>query len=217
MADAYGAALGRHDDRPWVGLCMVASIDGSTVMDGASAELSSPTDIAVLGRLRSIADVIIVGAGTASVEGYGPPKKPGQRVGVVSLHGRIDFETQLFRSGAGFVITNGASAFAVPAGVDVIRSGDDTVDLELAVGALAGLVEDCRVVQVEGGASLNGSLLDADVFDELNITTSPVAIGGVGPRLAVGAAQRTRRYDLAQLAVDDQSFVFSRWLRRRGG
>lgn len=217
VADAYAAPLGSRDDRPWVGLCMVTSVDGSTVMDGTSGELSSPTDIAVLARLRAIADVIVVGAGTARDEGYGPPKKPGQRVGVVSRSGAIDFGTELFGSGAGFVITSAASSFPVPSGIDVIRCGEVAVDFDGALRALPDLLGECRVVQVEGGASLNASMFDVDVFDELNITTSPVTVGGIGPRLALGAAQAARRYDIAQLAVDERSFVFTRWLRRRGG
>ena len=72
------------------------------------------------------------------------------------------------------------------------------------------------MVQAEGGAILNGALLDADVIDEINLTTSPVAVGGTGPRLAAGAGNLAHRFDLAQLAIDDQSFLYARWLRRRG-
>ena len=118
VADAYGAPLGGPSDRPWVALCMVASIDGSTVFDGASGGLSNPTDIAVLLQLRSLAQVILVGAGTANTEGYGPPSG-GQRVGVVTRAGSVDFDSDLFTSGAGFVVTAADSTFAVPDGVDV--------------------------------------------------------------------------------------------------
>ena len=53
IAEAYATPLGTHADRPWVGLCMVASIDGSTVVDGVSAGLSSDNDFSVLQQLRS--------------------------------------------------------------------------------------------------------------------------------------------------------------------
>ena len=36
-------------DRPWVGVCMIASLDGATVVDGRSGGLGNPTDRAVLG------------------------------------------------------------------------------------------------------------------------------------------------------------------------
>ena len=70
--------------RPWVGICMVASLDGATVVEGRSGGLSNPQDAAVLARLREAADVIIVGAATVRQESYGPPRKAGQRIGVVT-------------------------------------------------------------------------------------------------------------------------------------
>ena len=83
---------------------MVASIDGTTVIDQRSTGLSSAVDQEVLATLRSLADLVIVGAGTVRAERYGPPKKPGQRIGVVSHRGDIDPRLALFTSGAGFLI-----------------------------------------------------------------------------------------------------------------
>lgn len=215
VADAYGIPLGSRADRPWVALCMVASIDGSTVLGGASGGLSNPTDIAVLLQLRSLAQVILVGAGTANAEGYGPPSG-GQRVGVVSRSGSVDFESDLFASGAGFVVTTADSTFSVPDGIDVLRAGTGAVDMAEAVRRLPELVANCHVVQAEGGPSLNGALATADVVDEMNVTTSSATIGGNGPRLTTGADAKVQRFDVAQVAIDDVSFVYTRWLRRRG-
>lgn len=212
--DAYDAPLGRRTDSPWVSLCMISSIDGSTVVDGNSKALSSPTDAAVLARLRQLADVILVGAGTVRAEGYRPPRKPGQRVGVVTNSGNIDVGTDLFTSGAGFLVTSRSSECTMP--VDVLRAGDDRVDLREAVRRLGEVAGDCGLVQAEGGPALNGALLDADLLDEINLTTSPATMGGDGPRLATRAIAVARSFDVAQLALDDQGFVYTRWLRRRG-
>lgn len=211
---AYGAPLGSHASRPWVGLSMVASIDGSTVLDGASAGLSSDNDIAVLGQLRSIADVIVVGSGTASGEGYGPPKKIGQRIGVITRSGRIDTSTKLFTSGAGFVITTEHATIDDPT-IDVIRAGTDDVDLRTAIEALPTLCPGATFVQAEGGPTLNGAFAAADLLDELNITTSPAMIGGSGLRLVNNGPDIGHRFELKQLVLDDESFVFSRWSRAR--
>ena len=213
--DAYGTALGSRGDRPWVGLCMVASIDGSIAVDGTSAKLSSPTDTAVLARLRKLADVIVVGAGTVRDEGYGKPAKHGQRIGVVTRSGRLDFENELFSSGAAFVITTGSGACDLPAGIDAVRVGDDDIDLKAALERLPDVAEATDYVQVEGGAALNGAFFDADLIDEINLTTSPATFGGPGPRLASGAPPHAHRFDVTQLAIDEQSFVYTRWLRRR--
>jgi riboflavin biosynthesis pyrimidine reductase len=193
---------------------MVASIDGSTVVDGKSAGLSSPTDTEVLWQLRAIADVIVVGAGTVRDEGYGPPRRPGQRIGVVTRSGDLDLSNALFMSGAGFLITTEDATFDT-ADVDVVRAGTGTVDLAGALGRLDRVVDICEVVQAEGGSMLNAALLDADVIDEINLTTSPAVVGGSGPRLTAGAGDHAHRFDLAQLAIDDRSFLYARWLRRR--
>jgi riboflavin biosynthesis pyrimidine reductase len=212
---AYGTALGSRPDGAWLGLCMVASIDGSIAVEGTSAKLSSPTDIAVLTRLRFLADVIVVAAGTVRDEGYGAPRKPGQRIGVVTRSGQLDYDGEIFAGGSGFVITSESGAPAVPAGVDVIRAGGDEVDLTAAIARLADVTDRFDYVQVEGGASLNGAMFDADLIDEINLTTSPATFGGPGPRLATGSPAHSHRYEVAQLAIDAESFVYTRWLRRR--
>jgi 5-amino-6-(5-phosphoribosylamino)uracil reductase len=214
VEDAYAAPLGRGDRRPWVGLCMVASIDGSTVVGGKSAPLSSPTDTDVLWRLRHLADVIVVGAGTARDEGYGAPRKQGQRIAVVTRSGDIDTSTPLFSSGAGLFLTTEDADFDTH-GAEVVRAGTGSIDFALAIERLAALVPDCTFVQAEGGPRLNGALLDAGVIDEIDLTMSAGVVGGDGPRLATGAADHMHRYELAQLAVDEQSFLYARWLRRR--
>jgi riboflavin biosynthesis pyrimidine reductase len=215
IEQAYAAPLGRHHDRPWVGLCMVASIDGSTVVGGASAGLSSANDSAVMLRLRSLADVIIVGSGTVRAEGYGPPRRAGLRIGVVTASGRIDSSRPLFTSGAGFVITT--TDAAIPNGVEAIRAGTGLVDLAAAVASLGDVCDSPRFVQAEGGPRLNGSMLAADMIDEINVTTSPVTVGGLGPRLSAGSPDHAHRFGLEQLLIDDESFVYSRWLRKRSG
>ena len=109
---------------------MVASLDGSTVVDGRSRGLSNPNDSEVVLTLRDLADVIVVGAGTARAEGYGPPRKAGQRVGVVSNSGRVDPSSALFTSGAGFLIVPEAAPATT---VDTLRAGTTSVDLALAI------------------------------------------------------------------------------------
>ena len=205
---AYAVPRPRPADRPWVALCMVASLDGSTVIEERSHALSSPADQQVLLALREIADLIIVGAGTVRAEGYGPPRKAGQRIGVVSRRGDLDLTVPLFATGAGFLIL---PEDAPPAAVDTVRAGVGELDL---AGALAQL--DVGVVQAEGGPGLNGALLEADLIDELNLTVSPRLAGGDGPRLTTHATGRIRPMQLAHVLEED-GFLFTRYLRDRSG
>ena len=184
---------------------MVASVDGATAVDGRSGGLSNPTDAAVLSALRQHADVVLVGAGTVRAEGYGAPKRPGLRIGVVSSGGGgLDFESPLFASGAGFVVTT-VDAPELP--VDTVRAGHGRVDLLAACALLDG-----DFAHVEGGARLNGALLDAGVVDEVNLTISPLLAGGHRAASDRGARECRRALRLAHLLEED-GFLFTRWLR----
>jgi 5-amino-6-(5-phosphoribosylamino)uracil reductase len=221
VATAYAAPLGRGGGRPWVTLCMVASIDGSTVVGGRSGALSSPTDIAVLAHLRTLADVIVVGAGTVRAEGYGAPQRAGQRIAVFTRSGEVDVSSELFTSGAGLIVTT-EKANGDFRDVEVLRVGEDEVDVRAALRALEAHcprlddvgTDRSLVIQVEGGPALNGTLFDADAVDEVNLTTSAQIAGGDGPRLTARATDLTHRYELRQAAVDDVSFLYTRWVRR---
>jgi riboflavin biosynthesis pyrimidine reductase len=192
---------------------MIASLDGAVVVDGTSGALGNPNDRELLLTLRDMADVIVVGAGTVRGEGYGPPGRAGLRVGVVTNSGFIDAASPLFRSGAGFVITTETAG--VPDGVDVLRAGHDRVDLDLALRTLDSIVAGVGYVQVEGGPTLNGALLAADLIDELDLTVSPRLVGSDSPRVTTSAPAVDARFTLAHLLADDEHFLFGRWLRDR--
>ena len=214
LLDHYGVERHRPmPDRPWIGICMVAGIDGSIAVDGRSAPLSNPNDTAVLRILRRIADMVIVAAGTVRAEDYGRPATPSQRIGVVSNSGRIDTTTTLFTSGAGFVICPTA---APDLPVETLRAGEETVDLAAALGRLGEVGPEPTFVQAEGGSVLNGALAALDLIDEVNLTISPQMSAGLGPRVASGPVEVTDHdFDLAHLLIDETSMLFSRWVRRR--
>ncbi|NQW60961.1 dihydrofolate reductase family protein [bacterium] len=204
--EAYHVARQRPVSRPWVAMCMVASIDGSTVMTGGSAALSSAADRSVLLALRAAADDVVVGAGTVRAEGYGVPSKAGQRVAVVSHTGHLDFNIDLFTSGAGYVV---APMQAPELPVETLRAGTNEVDMNIALQAMS-----CNFIQLEGGAKLNALLTTADLVDEINLTISPQIIGGNGPRLTTNAPDLAQRFHL-QHVLEDDGFLFLRYLRKR--
>lgn len=192
---------------------MITSLDGTVAVEGASGGLGNPNDFEVLLTLRSLADVIIVGAGTVRGEGYRPPGKARQRIGVVTNRGSVDLDAELFSSGAGFLIAP-ESADLDERRVEVLRAGTETVDLAAAIERLHEVVPGVRYVQAEGGPTLNAGLHEADLIDELDLTIASRLSGGNGPRLTNGADELDRRFDLAHLLVDDDGFVFGRWTRR---
>ena len=92
---------------------MVQSLDGGVTSDDVSADLGSPADQEIFRTLRSLADVILVGAETVRKEDYGPPKltaelrtqrksrgqQPLPEIAVVSASLALDPESRLFEDG----------------------------------------------------------------------------------------------------------------------
>ena len=184
---------------------MISTPDGEIDVNGRSGPLGGPADQQRLIGLRAQAAVVLVGAGTAKGEGYGPPSKQGLRIGVVTKSCAIDFDTPLFTSGAGFVVTS-TSAPTVP--VDSIRAGETEVDL---LGVLQQLP--AGLIHVEGGPTLNAALLNADLVDAINLTVSPRIGGRRGPSLSY-APHALRAFTLSNVETNGD-FVFVRYERNK--
>lgn len=206
------------DGRPWLLLNMIASLDGGTAVAGRSGALAGRADKHVFASIRRVADVILVGAGTVRSEQYGPPSG-GARLAVVS--GRVDLHPSMrLFSGAApgkrpwLVTTARADVSALRDAVDdVIVAGETSVDVRLAVDAIR--ARGASVVLCEGGPSLNGQLLAADVVDELCLTVAPVLLSGESSRLARGPAPASPLGMELERVLEQDGFLFLRYLRAR--
>jgi riboflavin biosynthesis pyrimidine reductase len=173
--------------RPGVRLNMIASVDGATTVAGVSGGLGGPADQALFGVLRSLADGVLVAAGTVRAEGYGPSSTP---VAVVSRSLGLDWDSPFFAAPLArpIVVTVAqapADRLARAAEVaDVVVAGDRDVDLAAAVAALG--ERGWGAVLAEGGPSLNGQLATAGLLDELCLTLSPTLAGGGAKRILDG-------------------------------
>ena len=227
------AALGEiyaYPDQVWVKANMIASIDGAVTVDGRSGGLSGPADRLVFSVLRSLADVIVVGAGTARAERYRqarpdelwqqlragrPPVPP---IAVVTRRLDLELNDQLF--GPGQRRTMVLTTELVPQDrlkeaasvADVIVAGADGVTAASMVDALARRGH--RRILVEGGPTLLGQLAAEHLLDELCLTISPVLEGGQS------AARVTSRRGPAGLTgmrlaalLEDDGFLLGRYLR----
>ncbi len=70
----------KANGRSGVRLNMIASVDGATSVDGVSGALGGGADHRVFFALRSVADVVLVAAGTMRAEDYGPAELPPGRL-----------------------------------------------------------------------------------------------------------------------------------------
>ena len=179
-----GAPVGADDLRalyafpsgPHVRANFVASLDGAAAgADGRSGSINTVADREVFALNRSLADVVLVGAGTARVEDYGPARLP---LAVVSNTGVLP--TRL--AGHATLITCAAAGLAPSESVWVC--GEAAVDLAEAVARLsaAGMPR----ILCEGGPTLLGGLVAAGLVGSLAVTTSPRVVSGHGGRPVVG-------------------------------
>lgn len=194
--------LYREPRLPWVRANMIASIDGAmTGADGRSGSINGPADGRVFRTLRAWADVVLVGAGTVRAEGYRAPRLPepvrarrraagrpaDPSLAVVTRSG--DLPPALLADAPWVFTTPSAPHLdrlrgALPA--DRLQVGTtDYVDVAHAVAVLheAGHPR----VLTEGGPHLLGTLLAAEVVDELCLTWSPAVVGGPAGRIVDGA------------------------------
>jgi len=195
---------------PWLRVNFVATVDGAaTGEDGRSGSINNEVDHQVFDLLRAQADVVVIGAGTARIEGYADIGKP---LVVVSRSGVVPARLCDPPPGEVLLATYAASpgivgARAVLGDDGVIVAGQHRVDL----GALkADLAARGWVNQVcEGGPHLLRDLLDAGAVDELDVTVVPRAIGGHHPRITDGAPVDVP-LSLHTL-VEDEGTLLARW------
>lgn len=229
--DAYRAIRPTVGSRPWVMSNMISSIDGAIAIDGVSGPLGGPADKDVFTTIRSLADIILVGSGTAAAEKYQPPSTsvssrarrleagawPVPRIAVVSGSLAVDLDLPMFGRDdqRPLVITrqdaDPRQVERVAQRADIVQVGQQTVDLGAALQHLGTL--GARVVLSEGGPALNGHLAEADLIDELCITVAPMAVGGnaVG-LLGTRPLQGVRDFDLAHVLAEDH-YLFLRYVR----
>ncbi len=212
--DAVLASLYAAPGGPWLRVNMVSSVDGAaTGGDGRSGSINNAVDKRVFDVLRGQADAIVVGAGTARAEGYGPAAVP---IVLVTKQGRVPERLRSAPPGMVLLATCAtapglADSRSVLGEEHVIVLRDDEVELAALRGALAqrGLTN----LLSEGGPRLLAGLLGAGAVDELCATVVPHLVGGDGPRIVAGPPLGVP-LDL-QLLLEESGTLLARWFLRR--
>jgi riboflavin biosynthesis pyrimidine reductase len=226
IGDHYSANTGS----PWLRVNFVSSIDGAATVGGKSGGLGGDADHRVFDILRTLCDVVVVASGTVKAEGYGAMildaasvearvaagLKPQPTFAVVSGSLSLDPTSDVFTKAPVrpliFTSESAPPNEALAKVADIVACGSKSVDPALMVSALAerGLTR----IHCEGGPSLFGSLLAADVVDELCLTVSPLLAGGDSGRIAKGAVFDPRTMSLAGILHSGDTLLL-RYLRNR--
>lgn len=235
LAATYRDPGRRAHGRPWLMLNMISALDGAISYTGISGTLGFAGDGAAFGVIRDLADVVLVGSGTVHAETYSAPSRSAEaqsrrraagaagplRYAVVTNSAKVDLSRSLFSDAQDdarpFLVTgqlDDARRTEISASADVIETGNETVDLHVAVDHLA--TAGATVILAEGGPHLNAALHAEDLIDELFLTVSPHLVGGSGPGILTSTDDEyLRRFDLVHALTSSDSEILTRWKRRR--
>ena len=204
------ATLYAPSSRPWLRANMISTLDGAaTGPDGRSGTINNEVDHAVFHALRGAADAIVVGAGTARAEGYGPTDVP---IVAVSSSGEVPPGLRDAEAGRALLATcadsPGLAAARETLGEEhVLVVGEHDVDASALRAAL--IERGHQEVLTEGGPTLLAGLVAAGVVDELCLTWVPRLLGGEHPAILTGPA-----LDVAlrpMLLLEHEGTLLGRW------
>jgi riboflavin biosynthesis pyrimidine reductase len=218
----------------WVMAHMVTGLDGCAAVQGRVGVLSTPPDKALFADMRTLADVVLVGAGTVRDEGYGPVRLSAERsaarvsrglapappLAVVSRSLDLDWDARAFTAAPAHARTLVVTCESAPPDqlararqvADVVVAGDEAVEPDLLVAHFASRGR--HTVLCEGGPRLLGELVLAGVVDELCLTVSPMMGGDPLPVAVFPAGSAITGFRLGHVLRDGDS-LFLRYERER--
>jgi riboflavin biosynthesis pyrimidine reductase len=220
-------------ERTWVRANFVSTLDGAVQgPDDKAGSISDHADRRVFALLRSLCDVVVVGAGTARAEGYAPVKphevdtELRQRLGLAAVPSiavvshTVDVTEELLCGGeAPTVLFTTASAPAARvadarAVADVVVAGEEAIDPGLVVEELS--ARGLQRILLEGGPQLMRTFVAADRCDELCLTVSGLLVGGDRHRLLRGGAVDPPRALQLRHLLEEDGTLFCRYTRAKG-
>lgn len=208
LLDLYAPPSG-----PWLRMNFVESLDGAVTREGRSGGLGGDADGRVFELLRRWADVILVGAGTVRVEGYGAMRLPEESEAWRRAHGlapqpvfalvsgRLDLDpdSPVFTEAPvrPLVLTVESAPAQRRARLAEVADVLDVGAAEVDPLALRALLHRRGLERIhgEGGPTLFGSFLAAGAVDELCLTLAPTLEAG-------GAARISRSPDAAPTEME---------------
>jgi len=206
----------RPDADDWVRLNLISTLSGSAAgPDNTSESITTAADRRILGVVRQLADVVLVGAGTVRVEGYQLPKRAA--LAIVTASGDLGGHQlpegtradQLYVvCPAEAVATARASLGSADATFLELPASGDGMDARQILDALR--ARGLRSIVSEGGPKLAAQLIAAGLLDEICLSQAPYLGGADIPAFEPGGNE-LRKLRLTQLLIDDESVTYSRW------
>ena len=184
--------------RPYVILNAAMTLDGKIATESGSSNISGKKDLERVHEIRKECDGIMVGIGTVLADDPrltvhkidAKPEDNPVRV-VVDSKCRTPADARITNDDAKTIIA-GANEYKEEfmktdtyktlkeRGVKFFFSGDKRVDLKALMNYLH--EEGIEKLMLEGGATLNFSMIKAGLIDEISICVAPMVVGGANAK-----------------------------------
>ena len=227
VLDMLFAETRGHINHPWVMVNMVTSVDGATALRGGASALNDADDRALFLALRSVADIVLVGAQTVRSENMGPVRMNEEMSRYRNAAG-LEGEPRLAILTRSLDLDVGARVFADRKSRPIVVTQNDSDQHRLAAlsevaeivqapvldgaGIVAALGK-AKVILCEGGPTINSQLIAAGVVDEINVTVTPLFAMGESKRIAFGAElDPPAQLQLDRVLLGDRS-LFLRYIK----
>lgn len=184
-----------HINKPYTILNAAMTLDGKIATRTGSSEISGPEDLLRVHQLRKEVDAIMVGVNTVLVDDPRltvhkiPAKDRDQPLRiVVDSKARTPANARIFNRDAPSLIAVSQRAKqdkiqSIPGNVTIIECGEEQVDLDILMQELS--ERGIKTLLLEGGATLNYSMLIRGLVDEVRICIAPMIVGGADAKSLV--------------------------------
>ena len=181
--------------KPYVILNAAMTLDGKIATETGSSNISGKEDLIRVHELRKEVDAIMVGINTViaddprlTVHKIESKKEDNPIRVVVDGKGRIPIESRITNDDAPTIIAvsddyksdltaSDKSQVLKNNGVDFFFAGENQVDLAKLMNYL--YEKGVKTLMLEGGSTLNFSMIKNGLIDEIRICVAPMVVGGV--------------------------------------
>ena len=184
--------------RPYVILNAAMTLDGKIATQTGSSNISGPEDLERVHEIRKDCDGIMVGIGTVLADDPrltvhkidAKPEDNPVRI-VVDSKGRTPIDARITNSDAKTIIAmaneykddfKASDKYETfkKRGVKFFFSGDRRVDLKALMSYLH--EEGIETLMLEGGSTLNFSMIKSGLIDKISICVAPMVVGGANAK-----------------------------------
>ncbi len=204
--------------RPKIILNAAMTLDGKIATETGSSEISGEEDLKRVHELRKSVDGIMVGINTVIAD---DPRLTIHKIAskssdnpvrvVVDSYGRTPIDSRILNDDAKTIIAVSNSAKSDEKAIErceklskkaiLFYSGENSVDLKELMDFL--YLEGIGTLMLEGGSTLNFSMIENGLIDEIKICIAPMIVGGKRAKTLFDGEGFSSMKDAVKLKLND--------------